>query len=137
MSAETRNSLTRRHIHWYVTAQCVPCQRSNAYSCNNRRAVGTGVYFAVLPGGCVTVQYSSCKKRCFLLGPSRGYIKRTNVSWCQIVIERRIRQVELLQSVRVTEKKEERRDFSPHQDGRRPNIGIPEILGTKVVSLKS
>jgi hypothetical protein len=46
-----------------------------------------------------------------------------------------VREVELLQSVRVTEKNEDRY-LSPHQDGGSSSTGIPEILGTKLVREK-
>jgi hypothetical protein len=36
------------------------------------------VFCAFRPGGCVTMHYRNCKKLCFLLGPSQGYITRTN-----------------------------------------------------------
>jgi hypothetical protein len=46
-------------------------QRSNSYSRNNRRTVGSGVFCAVRLGGYMTKEYRSCKKMCFLLGTSR------------------------------------------------------------------
>jgi hypothetical protein len=57
-------------------AQQIPCQSSNSYSCNNRRNVTSSVFCVIHPSGCVTVQYCSSKRRCFLLGPCRGYIWR-------------------------------------------------------------
>jgi hypothetical protein len=67
---KTRPLLGYNTIKSEATAECETLHlHSNSYLHNGRRNVRSSVSCAVCPGGCVTVQYHSCKNRCFLLGP--------------------------------------------------------------------
>jgi hypothetical protein len=67
-----------------------------------------------------------------------GYRAKTSEEYqteiaCRIVVtERRIREVELLQLVRVSEEiTNSAMSLSIHHDGGRPSMGIPEVLDTE------
>jgi hypothetical protein len=62
------------------------CLRSNGYSYNSRRTVRSSIFCVVCLGSCMTVQYHSCKKICFLLGTRRAHIWRIETQLSQLKV---------------------------------------------------